>query len=122
LEVENVRPDQSLGVALNGRQMRFDLPGFLGQRVEAGDEGLLFGQWRQRDFYAEKLSWTNRVTPRPIPFAFPWSCRQTASRLQYQARKRVSSFSESARKVGKTGDKTSRQTPLEFAQQHLPML
>jgi hypothetical protein len=75
LEVENVRPDQSLGVALNGIQMRFDLPGFSAS-AEAGDEGLLFGQW-QRDFYAEKLSWTNRVTPRPIPFAFPWSCRQS---------------------------------------------
>ncbi len=35
---------QVFGVALDGIQMRFDLPGFLGQCVEAGDEGLLFGQ------------------------------------------------------------------------------
>ena len=35
---------------LDGIQMRFDLPGFLGQRIESGDEGLLFRQRRERDF------------------------------------------------------------------------
>ena len=44
------------GVALDGLQMRFNLPSFLGQRVEAGNDGLLFSQRRQRDFNGEKLA------------------------------------------------------------------
>jgi len=43
-----------LGIALGGIQMRFELPGFLGQRVEAGDEGLLFGERRERNLLGKK--------------------------------------------------------------------
>ena len=33
-----------LGITLDGIQMRLDFPRPLGQRVQAGDDGLLFGQ------------------------------------------------------------------------------
>jgi len=42
------------GVALDRIQMRFDLPGFLCQRVEAGNDGLLFGQQWNRNFLIEE--------------------------------------------------------------------
>ena len=39
--IAEAQGQQMLGIALDGIQMRFDLPGLLGQRVEAGDDGLL---------------------------------------------------------------------------------
>ena len=42
-DVAEAQGQQVLGITLDSIQMRFDLPRLLGQRVEAGDDGLLFG-------------------------------------------------------------------------------
>lgn len=52
------------GVALGGIQMRFELAGFLGQRVEAGDEGLLFGEgWERNLNYPHLLHAQSAIAP-----------------------------------------------------------
>ena len=45
---------ETVAFALDGIQVRLDLPRLLGQRVEADDDGLLFGQWRKPDLLIEK--------------------------------------------------------------------
>ena len=47
--ITKAQGQQMFGITFDRTQMRFDLPGFLGQCVEAGDDGLLFGQRRKRD-------------------------------------------------------------------------
>ena len=44
----------SMRAERDGIQVRFELSGFLGQRVEAGDEGLLFGEWRECNLLGKK--------------------------------------------------------------------